>query len=112
MLGPKSASPVTPQQGVRWNYVKLVRAAVAYWRVVRGERALFDVEWAPRMGVFWPGAKRSCIHSTLEKIPLLFSDVHELRRKGEVGFNSLNRRWKGRTSPPAVLAWAKCYNRR
>ena len=52
MLGPKSASPVTSQQGVRWNYVKLGKAAVAYWHVVRGDRAFFDAEWAPRMGVF------------------------------------------------------------
>ena len=36
MLGPKSASPVTSQQEARWNYVKLVKAAIAYWHVVRG----------------------------------------------------------------------------
>ena len=55
MLGPKSASPVTSHQGVRWNYVKLVKAAVAYWRVVRGDRAFFDAEWTPRMGASGPG---------------------------------------------------------
>ena len=77
MLGPKAPSQVTSQPGVRWNYVKLVRAAVAYWHVVRGERAVFDAEWTPRMGVFWSGVKRSCVHSTVEKVPLLFADVHQ-----------------------------------
>ena len=77
MLGPKTPSHVTSQPGVRWNYVKLVRAAVAYWHVVRGERAVFDAEWTPRMGVFWSGIKRSCVHSTVEKLPLLFADVHQ-----------------------------------
>ena len=52
MLGPNSASPLTSHRGVRWNYVKLVKAALAYWHVVRGERAIFDVERTPRMGVF------------------------------------------------------------
>ena len=44
MLGPKTTSPVTAQPGARWNYVKLVKAAVAYWHVVRGERAVCDAE--------------------------------------------------------------------
>ena len=69
MLGPKTQSPATSQPGVRWSYVKLVKAAVAYWHVVRGERAVFDAEWTPRMGVFWPGVKRSCVHATSEKLP-------------------------------------------
>ena len=73
MLGPKSTSPVTSQQAARRKYVKLVKAAVAYWHVVRGERANFNAEWSPRVGVFWSGFKRSCIHSTLEKAPLLSS---------------------------------------
>ena len=89
MLGPKSTSPVTPQQGVRRIYVKLVEAAVAYWHGVRGERAILDAEWSPRMGLFWSGIKRSCIHSTLEKAPLLFSDVYDLRRKGEASLGCL-----------------------
>ena len=84
LLGPKSPPPVSPQPGVRRNYVTLVKAAVAYWHVVRGERAVFDVEWSPRMGVSWSGVKRSCIHLTVEKSPLLFSDVRELRRRVEV----------------------------
>ena len=75
ILGPKTPSHVTSQPAVRWNYAKLVKAAVAYWHVVRGERAAFDAEWTPRMGVFWSGVKRSCVHSTSEKLPLLFSDV-------------------------------------
>ena len=82
MIGPKTASPVTSQPGVRWNYVKLVKAAVAYWHVVRGERAVFDVEWTPRMGVFWSGIKRPSVHSTTGKAPLMFSDVHSVRLQG------------------------------
>ena len=50
LIGPKSPSPVSSHPGVRWNYVKLVKAAVACWHVVRGERAIFDVERSPRMG--------------------------------------------------------------
>ena len=82
LLGPKTASPVTSHPGVRWNYIKLVKAAVAYWHVVRGERAVFDVEWTPRMGVFWSGIKRSSVHSTTEKVPLMFSDVHSACLQG------------------------------
>ena len=65
LLGPKSSYPAPSQPGVRWNYVKLVKAAVAYWRVVRFDRAVFGGEWPPRMGFFWSGAKRKCIHSTV-----------------------------------------------
>ena len=67
----------------------MVEATVAYWHVVRCERAIFDAEWSPRMGVFYSGIKRSCIHSTLEKAPLLFSDVYDLRRKGETSLGFL-----------------------
>ena len=52
LLGPKSLSPASALHGVRWIYVKLVKAAVAHWHVVRGERAIFDAEWSPRMGRF------------------------------------------------------------
>ena len=84
ILGPKSPSPASALLGVRWNYVKLVKAAVAHWRVVRGERAVFDAEWSPRMGVCWSGVKRKCICSSAEMSPVLFSDVHEQRRKAEI----------------------------
>ena len=67
LLGPKSPPPVSPQPGVRRNFVNLVEAAVAYVNV--GERAAFDVEWSPRMGVSWSGVKTSCIHLTVEKSP-------------------------------------------
>ena len=69
ILGPESPSPVSGLPVVRRNYVKLVKAAAAHWRVVRGERAVFDAEWAPRMGVFWSGVKRKCIHPSVEKTP-------------------------------------------
>ena len=41
------------------------------------------------MGVFWSGAKRSRIHSTLDRAPLLLSDAHELRRKGGASLDRL-----------------------
>ena len=53
ILGPNSPSPVSGLPGVRWKYVKLVKAAAAHWRVVRGVRAVFDSERSPRMGAFW-----------------------------------------------------------
>ena len=53
LLGPKTASSVSAQPAVRWSYVKLVKAAVAFWRIVRGLRAVYDREVFPRMGVFW-----------------------------------------------------------
>ena len=84
LLGPTSPYPVSALPGVRWNYVKLVRAAVAHWRVVRGDRAILDTEWPPRMGFFWSGVKRKCIRSSVERSPLLFSDAHELCRKAAV----------------------------
>ena len=100
MLGPKTASPVTSQPGVRWNYVKLVKAAAAYWRVVRGERAVFDIEWTPRMGVFWSGIKRSSVHSTAEKVPLMFSDVFEACQRGQKGLECLKQAVGGPDLPP------------
>ena len=51
ILGPKAPSPVSGLRGVRRNYVKLVKGAAAHWRAARGERAVFDSEWSPRMGV-------------------------------------------------------------
>ena len=91
MLGPKTQSHVTSQPGVRWNYVKLVKAAIAYWHVVRGQRAVFDAEWTPRMGVFWSGVKRSCVHSTSEKLPLLFSDVLKACQLAQESVENLKR---------------------
>ena len=84
ILGPKSPSPVSSLPGVRRSYVKLVRAAVAHWHVVRGERAVFDAEWSPRIGAFWSGVRRKCIRSSVEKTTLLFSYVRELRRRAEL----------------------------
>ena len=88
-MGAEAPSPVSPHPGGRWNYVKLVKAAAAWRHVVRGERAIFDVEWSPRMGVSWSGVKRKCIHSTVAKLPLLFSDAHELCRWADVSCTRL-----------------------
>ena len=84
MLGPKSASPAFAQPRVRWNYVKLVKAAAAYWHIVRRERAVFGNQWAPRMGVSWAGIARSRVHVAVEKSPLPLEDVRGLRRRAEV----------------------------
>ena len=89
ILGPKSPSPATGLPGVRRDYVKLVKPAAAHWRAARGERAVFDNEWSPRMGVFWCGVKRKRIHASVEKTPLLFSGARELRRRAEVNHSRL-----------------------
>ena len=78
LLWPKSPSPVSAQPGVLGSYAKLVKAAVAYWHVVLGERAVFDSHRAPRMGVFWAGFKRDRIHVSLEKSPFLLGGAHAL----------------------------------
>ena len=64
--------------------MELVKAALAYWHVVRGERAVFDDQRTPRMGVFSAGIKRSRVHVALEKSPLLLGDVHGWRNRSEV----------------------------
>ena len=84
LLGPKSPSPVSALPGFRRKYVKLVKAAAAHWRAVRGERAVFDAEGSPRMGVSRPGVKRKFIYSSVEKSPVLFSGVRELCREAEI----------------------------
>ena len=89
LLGPKSASPVSSQPGVRWSYVKLVKAAIACWRVALGQRAVLGDQWSPRMGVFWSGMKRPCVHASVEKLPLLLEDAHGLRRRAEVSCNRI-----------------------
>ena len=61
----------------------LVKASVAHCHVARGERAVFDAEWSPRMAAFWSGVKRKCIRSSAEKAPVLFSNAHELCREAE-----------------------------
>ena len=83
LLGPKSPSSVTGQPAVRWSYVKLVKAAAAFWHVLRGKRAIFEDEWSPRMGVFWNGIKRSRVRATSEKSPLLLEVMRAVRIRGE-----------------------------
>ena len=78
LLGPKSLPPFYAQPDVRWIYAKLAKAAAAYWHVVRGGRAVFDANWAPRMGVFWAGIKRGRVHGRVEKSPALLIDVRAL----------------------------------
>ena len=81
--GPNAASSVSVQLAVRRSYVKLLKAAVAYWHVVRGSRAVFACEWSPRMVVFCSGITRFCVHASMEKVPLLLSDVRALFSRGE-----------------------------
>ena len=75
LLGPKPPSLLSGQPGVRRSYAKLVKAAAAYWRVVLGERAVFDSDRTPHMGAFWAGIRRGCSRGSLEKSPLLLIDV-------------------------------------
>ena len=67
----------------------MVKAAVAFWHVVRESRAVFDTDWSPRMGVFWPGLMRSCVHSSSEKSPLLFADMRSFCVRGAAGWADL-----------------------
>ena len=83
LLGPKSPSAVTGQSAVRRSYVVLATAAVAFRHVVRGKRAIFGDEWPPRMGVFWNGIKRSCVHATPGKLPLLSAEMRAVRIRGK-----------------------------
>ena len=53
LLGPRTVSSVSTQPGVRRSYVKPVKGADAFWRVVRDTRAVFDPEWPQRIGAFW-----------------------------------------------------------
>ena len=83
LLGPKSPSPLSGQPAVRWNYVKLVTEAVAFWRVVRGMRAVFDAEWPPRTGAVWAGFRRPCIHASSEISPRLLAGMRAVCICGE-----------------------------
>ena len=82
LLGPKTPPPTACQLAARWNYVKLVKAAVAFWRAARCSRAIFDVEWAPRMGALRAGISRSCVHVSQEKPPLPLGEMRTPREKG------------------------------
>ena len=57
LLCPKSSSPAPSQLVVLRNYVKLAKAAAAYWHVVRGTRAVFGGAWSPRLGFFLVGSQ-------------------------------------------------------
>ena len=84
LQGPKSLSSATRQPAVRWSYVKLVKAAVAFWHVVRGKRAIFDTEWFPRMGALRAGIKCSYVRATSEKSPLSPADKPAVRIRGNL----------------------------
>ena len=64
LRGPKSVSPITGQSMVSWNYLKLVQAAVAFWRDARGSRSALDRERFPQMGAFRSGLERACVHDS------------------------------------------------
>ena len=87
--GPKTAASVSVHPAVRWRYSKLVKAAADFWRVARGSRAVLGGEWSPRMGAFCSGIKRSCVHVSMEKAPLLLPDARAVCARGE---SSLARR--------------------
>ena len=78
----------------------MVKAAIAYWHVARGERAVFDEHWTPRMGALRASIKRACIHVSVEKSPLLLGDVRELRRRAETS-NVRHRQAAGNSDLPS-----------
>ena len=63
--GPKSPSTHTGQPAVHSSYVEPAKAAVAFWHVVRGMRAVSDAEWPPRMGASWAEIRRSRVFASL-----------------------------------------------
>ena len=73
--GPESAPLIHGRPAARRNFVKVLNAAVAFWRVVRGLRAVFDGGWFSRMGVFPNGLKRSCVRTSHKKSPLLLKEM-------------------------------------
>ena len=75
LIGPRPAASSTAQPAVRWSYMKLVKAAVAYWLSLRGVQPVFDAQWSPRMGVFGAGIQRACSHISQEKAPLLLGEM-------------------------------------
>ena len=98
LFGPKSTSPITGQPAVRWNHVKLLQPAVAFWRVARGCRAIFDAEWPSRMGAF------SCALGSHEKPPLLLSEMLTVRDRGAASLgHPLPAENEG--VPPAASVW-------
>ena len=74
--------PDTGQPLVRWNYVQLVKATVAFRRVARGYRPIFDHELPPQMGVFWHGRERACVHTSNEKSPSLLRESRRSAGRG------------------------------
>ena len=75
LLGQKMVSLMFGRPAVRWNHLKLAKAAVALRRVAGGSRAVSDTEWSPRMGAFWKRVARSCARTSSEKLPPLRSDL-------------------------------------
>ena len=71
--------------------MKLVKAAVASWRVVFGKRAFFDDEWPPRLGAFWAGIQRSCVHATSADSPPFLAEMRAVCARGESALARLRR---------------------
>ena len=101
MLGPKSPAPPSGHPPVCWSYVKPVKAAGAFWRWVRGARAVFDVGRPPRCGVFGAGSTRSCVHHAVERAPLLLADMRVVCDGGAAGLGRWRRAVEGGGLPRA-----------
>ena len=65
--------------------MKVVEAEVAFWRVVRGSRAVFDGDWFSRIGVFRASFRRSCLYFPLEEASSLLTDMRVVCGKGAAG---------------------------
>ena len=73
--GPESVSPVTGQSTIRWKYVKLVKAAIAFCHAARSSCAMFGKEWSPQIWAFWSGLKCARGHGSREKTPLVLKAI-------------------------------------
>ena len=87
------------QPAGRWSYLKLVEAAASVWHGVRGTRAVFDAEWPPRLGAFWAGIKRSCVHASAEESPLLLALMDSVCVSAAAGLARLRQAVPGAEHP-------------
>ena len=79
--------------------------------MVRGERAAFDIQWTPRVGVFWAGIERPRIRTTLEKSPVLLGDVHGLRCRAEVSCTRMRQATDHSEQPPGFAGLGQMLDR-
>ena len=67
LVGPRTSTSSPGASAIRWSYVKLVKAAVACWRSVRGTSPVFQENWNTQMGAFQAGLRKARSHASREK---------------------------------------------